>query len=979
MKPRPILLAACLFLSAFDPRSSAAQLEVLETAHLRLIYLDPLHTFIAGHVARCFENSMRMQRELFDYEPSEKVTVVLSDFSDLGNAGAGAVPRNGMAVMIAPPSLAYETYPANERINTLMNHELVHVACFDGSSGNDRFFRGLFRGKVAPRAEHPETILYNYLTAPRTSAPRWFHEGIAVFVETWMAGGIGRAQGAYDEMVFRSMVRDGVHFFDPLSLVSEGTSTDFQLEMNSYLYGTRFMSHLALTRSPQDVLRWARRAGGSRAHYGAQFELVFGAPLDEVWHEWIESERRFQEGNLALLRAHPLTAFEDLTDRGLGSVSRAHLDHERQRLYVAVNYPGTVGYVGAIDLRTRRIERLVDVKGPTLYTVTSLAWDARRRRLYYTTDNGDWRDIIALDPDTRHTTKLIEDARMGDLVVNPRDGALWGIRHYNGYATIARVADPFDAWDQVATFDYGEFAFDLDISPRGDLLTAAVMRPTGRAEVRVWELDRLADTLDTPLHRFDFGAAIPLNFVFTPAGDAVMGSSYLTGVSNLFRYDFARSEVEALTNTETGLFRPLPLGDDEAIAFRFTGEGFVPARLQVEALEDLNAIRLLGAEVVTAKPELKSWSVPSPALVDLESITTRRGPYHGWRSLELESVVPIVEGYKDQTALGLRADVGDPLGLHRLHASVSYTPDGNLDDEERVHVEAAYRRFGWELGVRHHDASFYDLFGPTKSSRRGTAVDLGYQHSLIDDAPRSLDFAVDVVRWTGLEVLPDYQNVATSFDETVSASAGLRWSHRRFSIGAVDYEKGTLANLHLSADHVNDRIFPRAIATFDAGVPAGWDNSSIWLRTAGGIARPERDEPFSNFFVGGFGNNWVDRGDEKRYRHWYAFPGFELNELGGTNFVRAMLDWNLPPLRFARLGKPGLHARFLRASLFAAGLAMNVDDAQLRTESATAGVQMDLRIHLLSHLKFTASAGYAFGFREGQRNTNEFMLSLKIL
>jgi hypothetical protein len=31
-----------------------------------------------------------------------------------------------------------------------------------------------------------------------------------------MAGGIGRAQSGYDEMVFRSMVRDGARFYDPL-------------------------------------------------------------------------------------------------------------------------------------------------------------------------------------------------------------------------------------------------------------------------------------------------------------------------------------------------------------------------------------------------------------------------------------------------------------------------------------------------------------------------------------------------------------------------------------------------------------------------------------------------------------------------------------------------------------------------------------------------------------------------------------------
>ncbi len=66
-----------------------------------------------------------------------------------------------------------------------------------------------------------------------------------MFVETWMAGGIGRAQGGYDEMVFRSMVRDGAHFYDPLGSCPRARRSTSRSQINSYLYGTRFMTWLA--------------------------------------------------------------------------------------------------------------------------------------------------------------------------------------------------------------------------------------------------------------------------------------------------------------------------------------------------------------------------------------------------------------------------------------------------------------------------------------------------------------------------------------------------------------------------------------------------------------------------------------------------------------------------------------------------------------------------------------------------------------
>jgi len=166
--------------------------------------------------------------------------------------------------------------PSNERMNWMMNHELVHIVAGDKAAGADIFFRSLFLGKVAPTAENPVSMFYSYLTTPRWYSPRWYHEGIAVFLETWMAGGLGRALGAYDEMVFRTMVRDSIYIYDLVGLESEGTTIDFQVGVNSYLYGTRFMSYLSDQYGPQKLLKWVSRSPGSKRYFAAQFKNVYG-------------------------------------------------------------------------------------------------------------------------------------------------------------------------------------------------------------------------------------------------------------------------------------------------------------------------------------------------------------------------------------------------------------------------------------------------------------------------------------------------------------------------------------------------------------------------------------------------------------------------------------------------------------------------------------------------------------------------------
>ena len=83
---------------------------------------------------------------------------------------------------------------------------------------------------------------------------------------------------------------------------------------------------------------------------------------------------------------------------------------------------------------------------------------------------------------------------------------------------------------------------------------------------------------------FDFGAVVPSDFVFSADGRLLYGSSYYTGVSNIFRYDLDARSSSAVSNTDTGLFRPDSARRRRAASsFRFTGAGFVPTHDDREA------------------------------------------------------------------------------------------------------------------------------------------------------------------------------------------------------------------------------------------------------------------------------------------------------------------------------------------------------------------------------------------------------------
>ena len=973
------MAAACLIGAARADEASPLSLSYIDTADVELVYFDPTLSYLTPHAIRTFTNAMAWQKRVMGWQPYDRTTVLLKDFSDYGNANASPLPRNTLRFDIAPVSYAFETYSASERLYSIMNHELTHVATTDIWNEEDAKWRRLFFGKVYPKWQHPESLLYSYLTVPRFTVPRWYAEGSAVFMETWMAGGLGRVQGGFYEMVFRAMVRDDAPFFDPLGLESRGTRIDFQGGANAYLYGTRFFTYIAYAHGPEKVIQWLRRDPDSKRHWADNFEHVYGMPIEVAWQQWIAFEREFQRKNLAQVREQPITPHKDLVKTAVGSASRAYFDEKNGKLLAAFDYPGTVAHIGMLDVRDGNVERLVDVKDPLLYKVTALAWDPSTRTAFFTTDHHALRDVWALDVDTGKERLLMRDARVGEIVFDPADKSLWGVRHESGFATLVHVPAPYTEWKQVHTFPYGVVPYDLDISPDGKKLAGSVAEVGGDQFLRVWDLERVRKGDMKPLAEHLFGQSIPENFVFSPDGRYLYGSSYYTGVSNIFRFEVANGEVEAVSNAESGFFRPVPLADGRLIVFHYTGAGFVPATIEPKVLKDVSAITFLGAEIAKKHPIVTTWQVASPSEVDDEKLVTGKGPYVPFSKIGLQSAYPVLQGYKQKIGFGVHAHIDDPLSLVLVDLEAAYTPSSNLPQDERAHVDATFRYLGWHGGASWNRPDFYDLFGPTIRSRRGLAVKGGYDQFLIFDEPRRLEVRSELAHYERLDALPAFQNVPTTSSRLTTAEAGLYFTDVRRSRGAVDDEKGIVADAVFFSNFVESRFVPQLRGAFDFGVPLPWAHSSFWLRNAAGIARGEANDVYANFFFGGFGNNYVDANrPEKRYREYDSFPGFEINELNGRRFVRSMAELNLPPYVFESVGTPVFHLAWLRPAVYTSLLRTNRDLAQ-SGRYANAGGQVDLRFTVMHWYEMTLSLGYAVGYRGSERAGHEWMVSLKIM
>jgi hypothetical protein len=958
--------------------ASGFHLSTLETKDLTLLYIDPIQTYLTPYLGRAFENSLAFHERNLRWKPWEPVTILLKDFADYGNAAALGSPSNMVLLDVAPLSLSMETFSPGERFFTLMNHELTHVATIDGWNSDDAFWRHFLGGKPAPVQKHPESILYNFLTTPRNLSPRWYMEGSAVFMETWMAGGLGRAQGGYDEMVFRAKVHDHSRFFSPLGLESEGTQVDFQVGANSYLYGTRFMSYLALTYGPEKVNEWLRRSQDSKPFYSSQFSHVFGRPLDQVWNEWIAFEHKYQDENLARLAQYPLTQPKHLSPRGLGSMSRGFVDEKTNSLIAAFRWPGKIGFLGKMDLATGKITHLTDLDGMMLYKVTSVAFDPGSRTAFYVNQNYAYRDINAIDVDTGRKRRLLTDARIGDLAFDAADKSLWGIRHQDGFVTLVRIPPPYTSFNQIKTFRYGEILFDLDVSPDGELVSASYGGVDGKQSVKVWKTSDLENgDADNPVATLSLPGSVPEMFTFTPDGKALLGNSYYTGVSNVYRFDIASGKWDVLTNAATGFFRPQLRPDGTLLVYDYTGEGFNPATVQPQVREDLGTIRFLGTEVVNAHPELKEWGVGSPAKIPLDELITDRGTYDPFKRMRFDAHYPMISGYDQSPAFGYYLHLADPLQFRQFSANFAVSPFGKVHGGQRLHVDADYQTPNWKLTYWHNLSDFYDLFGPVLRSRKGDAFIVDYTKPLIYDPPRQLDVFGSAAAYFGLDQLPGAQNIPSPKDLR-HVEVGVKYTSTTKALGGVDHEKGIEGRIVASADQALGHAYPQLYGGIDFGVPLPLPNSSVWLYASAGNTWGKRLSPLAAFYFGAFGNNYVDDRPEKRYREMESFPGFDIDEIAARRFGKLTGEVNLPPVRFAEVGTPAFYLSYIRPAVFAGAMATDAQDGKSH-RYYDVGTQLDLNFTVALRLPMVFSVGAAGGWADGHYRKTEWLASLKIM
>jgi hypothetical protein len=951
----------------------------LKTNEMELIYFGNRYSYLMPHVARTFHNALEFQKKHWDY-PHRMTYLLLTDFEDNGHGGAIVMPYNMIMLGISPFDFAFSITPSSERFQWLFSHELTHITLADKANKSDMVWRKVFLGKVKRDEKMPLTAFWSYLTAPRWYAPRWYHEGIACYLETWMSGGVGRALGPYDEMYFRSIVNDKYPIYSAVGLETEGTTVDFQVGANSYLYGTRFVTYLAQAYGDEKITAFYSRTDDSKAFYARQFRKVFGKTVQKAWNEWIDFENTFQTKNIEAIKQFPLSYFRPITPEPLGSFSTIGFDANEKKIYAAINHPGDISHIASLDIQTGKVKKICVLDSPMLYSVTFLAYDPLRKLIFFSEQNSKYRSLVKVDVESGKKETLIRLSRTGNLAFNPVDRCLWGVKHDNGYATLVKIPEPYTETVPMYTTDFGRSLLDLAISNDGNRMSATLTGIRGEQSIILFDLTQLESGIKEIETLYKSEDNTLTQFRFSNDDRYLIGTSYYTGVSNIWRISLDNKTFELMSNDETGLFMPQQVGEDSLFVIKFHRNGMLPGMIPLEVITEANSIDYLGNLTYEKNPQVADYSLQPASKINLDSIKTEETPYVIAKNMTLTDAYPDIAGYKETVALGYRLNWRDRIGLSNLSLFLAGSPWSTKPDKQKIHGQIQWDYWSWSFSATYNKTDFYDLFGPTKRSRAGYSIGIGYNKIKTNRSPLKWHYGFGVNHYGDLEVLPQFQNVASPIGNFQSLSVETGISKLRRTLGGVEDEKGFTWELTAHSYIANGSVYPSIISEQHIGwlVP-GIRNTSFWIRNSAGQSFGKRGSSFSTFYFGGFRNNYVDWQAPDQYRKILAFPGADIDAIDAHNFIKTMGELNLKPIRLRNVGTTWLYPTYLKTSLFATHILLDPDYTKSQRNIFNAGAQLDLELVMFSYMKTIWSAGYARKFEDSKLPNEQWMFSVKLL
>lgn len=925
------MLTAPLSLPAAISHDSSLEWQTLRSTHFTIHFHQNGET-AAREVLAIAEGVHERLAPLLHWQPAQPTEIVLTDEYDMANGYATPHPGNRMTLFISAPDALEGLEDHAGWLELVLIHEYLHILHLDKASGAPSALRNIF-GRF-------------YLLFPNALQPAWFTEGLATYVETDRARGIGRGQSSYYDMLMRMETLGGIK---PLRQVNQPLAS-WPMGDVPYLYGVNFYDWLAQHYGEEMVVALVNNYSDNVVPFriGSNARQVTGKDLDELWSEFSAAMQARYDAQAAAITARGLSGSQRLTRDGYFADSLTP-GNRQDLFYVGFDAMHRPSLMRLRDGKTERLAELVAGARLAFHSQQHLLVAqpevCRNAALYY--------DLYRFDENGQQRKRLTHCGRYRIAVWSPDGQTILAVHNQNGFNELHLLDRDGKLQKRLWRGAQREVIGALDWSAQSGQIAASLWQP-GQG----WDL-ALFDETAGQWQMLTHSRAIEQQVKFTPDGQRLLYSADYSGVYNLHLLTLGTGEISAITNVLGGAFAPTVVGEQLVYA-GYDATGFDLYRQPFTARDEPVTITE-GSGAITSQPYPAIATSEAADYSPLESVRPRWWLPHAFLD-NARSEIGMVTGGSDTLnrhlyALDLAYDAKNHWGvgsidyvydrwavLFKLHADKS--SDIDLDSGANL------------LKIRRESAVVAELVAPLRSYYSLWAAHLGAVDERSSDA---------VLTWRATE--------APALRDRV---AGLALTH------------ASASEMPRSVSRADGREL--MLVMEDSDLLAGSDYSGRamlidwkeFLRLGGehvlalrGIAA-KGDDGIRPYQLGGIGNvNYLPLLFDTTAlnapfnRRDFALRGYDqgLPQLTGTQMRMASLEYRFPLLRLERgLMAPPVGLHQLHGALFAdTGAAWSGGGSPEKYYTGY-GAELNADTVFFYGVMLRLSAGYAHGVDENGRN-----------
>jgi Tol biopolymer transport system component len=519
----------------------------IKTEHFNIHYEIGLeHT--ARELAVVAEEIHNDLSVVFNWEIKKRTEVVIVDSTDSANGSASVMGKPVIRLYATAPTVESSLQSHDHWLRALFVHEYAHIVHLNIRGHFPDFFNNIF-GDI-------------YL--PNQMSPRWFIEGLAVLIETHQT-----SSGRIRSSLFRMYTRTAALEDTLLNLGQVSNNTRQYLRgSHSYIYGAMFLEYIYQKFGMEKIVAFCHEYGKAIVPYGLNrlFRKIFGQDVQELYNEWVASEKKAAEKVKAELAEEGLTDSTALTSDGEDKGTPLFEAGGKSILLPIDN--------GMEDTALYRLSLDGKRKSGVVYSgVSSQISKDRNGRLFYTRSAPyknyyNFADLFVLEGEDASPRRLTVGRRARYAAVSP------------GGDKVALTVNDAGTSKLTLTDEQGRLLDVLIDSPLDDQVFSPAWSPDGRQIAVVIRSGikpdlALLDVATKKIIPITNDRFIENNPSFTADGRYIVFSSDLSGIPNIYAFDLSERKLLKITNVLSGASSPAVSDDGKTLAFlKYSSKGY---------------------------------------------------------------------------------------------------------------------------------------------------------------------------------------------------------------------------------------------------------------------------------------------------------------------------------------------------------------------------------------------------------------------